>query len=71
MSHSPILPVLTPEQVARLRALVRERLAARRAEEEAAPPEPAPLYDEVFFQGVAWLDRCSYEDSWEDVAPAL
>ena len=70
MSQSSTLPVLHPEQVARLRALVRERLAAHRAQEEAATPEPAPRYDQVFLQGLAWLDRLSYEDSWEDVAPA-
>ena len=70
MSDRPASPVLTPEKTARLRASVQERLAARRAERAAAPPAPTPRYDEAFFQGVAWLDRCSYEDSFEDVGAA-
>ena len=67
MSNRPAFPVITPEKAAPLRALVQERLAARRAENAAASPDRAPRYDEVFVQGVDWLDRCSYEDSFYDV----
>jgi hypothetical protein len=71
MSDNPTLPVITPEKAARLHASVQERLAARRAKQAAAPPDPAPRYDAVFFQGTAWLDRLSHDDSFEDVAPAF
>jgi hypothetical protein len=70
MSDSAVLPVLTPEKTARLRALVQKHLAARRAARVAVPPDPAPRHDEVFFQGVAWLDCCSYDDSFEDADAA-
>jgi len=70
MSDRLALPVLTQEKAALLRALVEERLAARRAERAAASPDPAPRHDEVFFQEVAWLDRCSYDDSFEDACAA-
>jgi hypothetical protein len=70
MSDSAELPVLTPEKNARLRALVQKRLSARRAEKAGASLDPAPRYDEVFFQGVAWLNRCSSDDSFEDVRAA-
>ena len=66
MSDQPAFPVLTAEKASLLRTLVQERLAARRAMRAAAPPNPAPRHDEVFFQGVAWLDRRSYDDSFED-----
>jgi hypothetical protein len=66
MSDNPAFPVLTPERTALLRGLVQERLAARRARRAAALPNPAPRHDEVFFKGVAWLDRLSYDDSFED-----
>jgi hypothetical protein len=74
MSDNPTLPVITPEKAARLRASVQERLAARRAKQATAPPDPAPRYDDVFFHGVAWLNRLSYDDSFDDVddvAPAF
>jgi len=71
MSDNAAFPVLTPEKTALLRALVQERLAARRAMRAAAPPNPPPRYDEVFFQGVAWLDRLSCDDSFEDASAEL
>lgn len=43
------------EAVARLREAVRERLAARLARPQT--PVPPPRYDEVFFEGLAWLDE--------------
>jgi hypothetical protein len=40
-----------------LRKRVRARLAERRPVAEGTPAEPPPRYDEVFFDGQAWLDH--------------
>lgn len=37
-------------------ARVRESLLARLADKEHNPVEPPPIYDDVFFSGVDWLD---------------
>jgi len=71
LSDQPAFPVLTAEKASLLRALVQEHLAARRAMRAAAPTVPPPRYDEIFFQGVAWLNRRSYDDSFEEAAPAF
>jgi hypothetical protein len=44
------MSIFDPEKVAALRESLRQR-AARRVQ-----PHPAPRYDDVFFEGVAWLD---------------
>ncbi len=38
-----------------IRRKIRERAEARR--QSMVPPMPPPRYDEVYFAGVAWLDR--------------
>jgi hypothetical protein len=48
-----------PEKVAALRESLRQR-AARRVQ-----PHPAPRYDDVFYEGVAWLDSLAGPDDTE------
>lgn len=45
----------------------REQMRARLAQrgERIAPLASPPRHDEVFYAGVAWLDRLSYLDRWE------
>jgi hypothetical protein len=40
-----------------LRQRVAAKLAAARARGQEAPTLPAPRYDEVFFEGVEWLNK--------------
>jgi len=44
----------------RLRSRVREAIRARREEKKVAPIPP-PQYDEVFFEGLRWLDNLAGE----------
>lgn len=46
---------LTPEQVERLRTIFREKLKQPRSG-RLVVPDPPPRYDEVYFEGVRWLD---------------
>jgi hypothetical protein len=59
-THLAFEPI-DPELSARIRALkpkLRSKLAANRAARRRIPPvSPPPRYDEVYFQGTAWLDR--------------
>ena len=41
----------------RLRERVKSRLAERQRASRETPPTPPPRYDEVFFDGQAWLDQ--------------
>jgi hypothetical protein len=40
-----------------LKALVRSRLAEKKRNSTLVPPDPPPRYDEMFFEGTAWLDN--------------
>ncbi|MFW6012486.1 MAG: hypothetical protein ACOC92_02120 [bacterium] len=57
--NDPSTPVqLSDERLRAMRQEVRRRLAAkRRRRARLVAPDPPPRYDEVFFQGLAWLDR--------------
>ncbi len=45
------------EQAEALRARIQERLREKRAERDRlAPAYTPPRYDEVFFEGTAWLN---------------
>lgn len=46
-----------PQRRGPLREIVRAKLAAARASRRRVAPVPAPLYDEVYAEGTAWLDR--------------
>ncbi len=43
-------------KVKKLRALVQDRLAGKRAARSLVQPDPPPRYDDVFAAGAAWLD---------------
>jgi len=45
------------ERLRQARASISERLKAKREERAARPVAPPPRYDDVFFDGVAWLDK--------------
>lgn len=48
---------LSPEKIEEMRAEVRRRLARkRRSRPRMIVPHPPPRYDEVFADGVAWLN---------------
>lgn len=46
-----------PQRSGWLREIVQAKLAAARASRRRVAPVPAPLYDEVYAEGTAWLDR--------------
>lgn len=50
-----------PEKIAALRERLRQR-AERRVQ-----PYPAPRYDAVFYEGVAWLDTLSHGDPMDPI----
>jgi len=52
----PPLPQLSKTKIRDLKARVKRRLKEKIQEKALLPPEPAPLYDEVFEQGQEWLD---------------
>ena len=43
-----------------------QRLEEKLAKERARPVEPPPRYDDVFYQGTAWLDRLARENDYPD-----
>jgi hypothetical protein len=47
---------LPEETVRRLCEEVKWRLKRKRNRRRLVPPDPPPRYDEVFFEGTAWLD---------------
>ncbi len=55
---SRLLPavVISKTKRKKMREEVERRLATRRADRRTIVPEPPPRYDEVFADGVAWLD---------------
>lgn len=48
-----------------LRRRVQERLARKRQGVPVGPPQPPPRYDDVYFEGVKWLDSLAYEPEEE------
>jgi hypothetical protein len=53
----PLPPVvISKTKRKKMREEVQRRLAMRRASRRTLVPEPPPRYDEVFAEGVAWLD---------------
>ena len=44
-------------KLAEARGALRKKIADLRARAQRQPVEPAPRYDEVFFDGTAWLDQ--------------
>lgn len=44
-----------------IKAEVQRRLAQER--QTVRPPVPAPRYDDVFFEGVAWLDSLAEDEN--------
>lgn len=49
------------EGMARLRAKLEEKKAADKKRQASHPPQPAPLYDDVYFAGLEWLDSLAGE----------
>ena len=48
-------------------AALRAKAAIRRQSLRRPRPEtPAPRYDAVYFEGLAWLDSLAYTDNWDD-----
>ena len=47
---------LSKTRVKKMREEVQRRLARKRETQRAVVPQPAPRYDEVFAEGVLWLD---------------
>ncbi|KAF0159515.1 MAG: hypothetical protein FD159_456 [Syntrophaceae bacterium] len=45
------------EQLAILKERIKSRLAEKERNQKMVRPEPAPRYDDIFFDGVAWLDE--------------
>jgi len=55
-----------PQQLERrVQAALRRAMERRQGAVLARPPR----YDEVFAQGVAWLDRLAYADEWPAPEP--
>lgn len=52
---------ISKTQAKRMRKVLKERLAEKRAKRTARPPSPAPRYDEVYFRGLEWLDSLAGE----------
>lgn len=48
----------------RLRELAKLRRAALSRKRRAAPESP-PRYDDVYFNGLAWLNNLAYTDNWD------
>jgi hypothetical protein len=45
------------EKLAILKERIKSRLAGKEQNPKMVKPEPAPRYDDIFFDGVAWLDE--------------
>jgi hypothetical protein len=60
------MPKWSPAELKRIRERVEQAgLRARACRPECVVPHPPPIYDEIYFQGVAWLDSLSYSDKWD------
>jgi hypothetical protein len=56
----------TPAELQRLRERVEQaRLRRLSSQPEYVVPYPPPIYDKIYFQGVAALDLLSYTDNWD------
>jgi hypothetical protein len=53
------LPVISKTKIKKLKERIEAIYEERKAREqrELAAPEPPPIYDEVYFQGVEWLEQ--------------
>lgn len=53
------LPVISKTKIKKLKARIEKIYEERTAREqrELVAPDPPPLYDEVYFQGVEWLEQ--------------
>ncbi len=58
------MPKWTPEELQRIRERIEQIGLRRAARSKEVVPYPPPIYDEVYFEGVAWLDSLSYTDNW-------
>jgi hypothetical protein len=60
------MPKWTPAELEQIRERIRQIGLRREASQpECVVPHPPPIYDEIYFQGVAWLDSLSYTDNWD------
>jgi hypothetical protein len=57
----PEFAPISKSQAERLRKVLKQRLAKKRASRSAHPVSPAPRYDEVYFRGLEWLDSLAGE----------
>ena len=57
----------TPAEISTLRESLEARFQER-TRPLYVPPDPPPIYDEIYFEGVAWLDSLSYSDSWPNIS---
>ena len=53
------LPAISKTKIKKLKARIEKIYEERKAREqrEFVVPDPPPLYDEVYFQGVEWLEQ--------------
>ena len=49
-----------------LKDQIQAKLAEKKLKKGQAIPSRAPLYDEVFFEGVRWLDSLAGEPVWSE-----
>jgi hypothetical protein len=58
-TESKPLPAISRTKIKKLKARIEQIYEERKAREqrEFVVPDPPPLYDEVYFQGVEWLDQ--------------
>jgi hypothetical protein len=60
------MPKWTPAELQRIRERIEQaRLRRLSSPPEYVVPQPPPIYDEIFFAGVEWLDSLSYTDKWD------
>ncbi len=66
----PILSTRQKKQqsktIENLRVKIKRKLAEKRKERKLIPPDPPPKYDEVFQQGLEWLDSVAGEPPKEE-----
>jgi hypothetical protein len=60
------MPKWAPAELQRIRERIEQaRLRAQASRPKYVLPQPPPIYDEVYFRGVAWLNSLSYSDTWD------